>query len=265
MRSVRAAALTGVLLLAFQGAPSAGTALLPDLQTVVPKHLQIQNERQREMLRFSNGIANRGAGDWRVRPLNQPVDETEVTVAVQEILDEQGAVVHEHHASTFEFHPEHNHWHIGDVALFEVRPALDDGRGGAWGDPYVNDRGEAQSLKVTFCLIDWYKLDDNAPTHERKYWDCAGSHQGIQPGWVDQYHQSTGGQEIDITGAPAGVYYLVSTANSSQAFLESDYRNNSAWVSFQLARDSKGNPKIHLIAHSACDTPGMCGEQKVNR
>ena len=38
--------------------------LLPDLQTVVPKHLQIHNEIQtaghREFLRFTNGIANEG-------------------------------------------------------------------------------------------------------------------------------------------------------------------------------------------------------------
>jgi hypothetical protein len=26
-------------------------------------------------------------------------------------------------AGIFEFHPAHNHWHIGDVALFEVRKA----------------------------------------------------------------------------------------------------------------------------------------------
>ena len=42
--------------------------LLPDLQTVIPLHLQIQNAHQREILRFSNGIANTGIGDLRLRP-----------------------------------------------------------------------------------------------------------------------------------------------------------------------------------------------------
>ena len=100
----------------------------------------------------------------------------------------------EKQVGTFEFHPEHNHWHIGDVALFEVRKAKDNGTGGAWGKPFVNDRGQAQSIKTTFCLIDWYKLDDNSPTTERVYWECATSYQGISPGWVDQYHQELEGQ-----------------------------------------------------------------------
>ena len=37
--------------------------LYPDLQTVVPLQLQIVNQDQREILRFSNGIANTGNGD----------------------------------------------------------------------------------------------------------------------------------------------------------------------------------------------------------
>lgn len=42
--------------------------LLPDLQTVVPLHLQIQNAQKRETIRFSNGIANTGAGSLYLRP-----------------------------------------------------------------------------------------------------------------------------------------------------------------------------------------------------
>jgi Lysyl oxidase len=190
---------------------------------------------------------------------------TTVTNAMQEILDADGNVVHEQIVSTFEFHPAHNHWHIGDVALFEVRPARDDGTRGRWGVPLVNDRGQSQSIKTTFCLIDWYKLDDNSPTAERTYFDCYTSYQGISPGWVDQYHQAKEGQQIDMTGAPVGVYYLVSTANPAGNFLETDTTNNTAWTSFRLTRDSKGNPKIAVISHSPCDSPGMCGQQATNR
>ena len=42
--------------------------LYPDLRTVIPTHLGIQNQQQREILRFSNGIANTGPGPWRMRP-----------------------------------------------------------------------------------------------------------------------------------------------------------------------------------------------------
>jgi len=240
-------------------------AVYPDLETVVPRHLGVQNTGQREYLRFSNGIANTGPGHLRMRPDPPFGVPTEFTTAVQQLLDRSGNVVLERPAGEFEYHEAHNHWHIGDVALFEVRRARDDGRGGAWGDPYVNDRGESQSVKTTFCLIDWYALEGNSSTSERTYWDCINSFQGISPGWVDQYHQSLEGQELDVTGAPVGVYYLVSTSNPEALFLESNLANNTAWLSFRLSRDSKGNPKIAQVAHSPCATVALCGGETANR
>jgi hypothetical protein len=110
--------------------------------------------------------------------------------------------------STFEFHPEHNHWHIGDVALFEVRKAGDDGTGGMWGKVFV---------KTTFCLIDWYKLDDNAPTTERAYWECATSFQY----WKRTPIQRSTGAFIDmffVSGT--GGYYPAAGCEGGQAGAE---------------------------------------------
>jgi hypothetical protein len=260
---------TAAIVMAGKPTPS-GPGLLPDLRTVVPTHLQLVNEHQLETLRFSNGIANTGAGPWALRPeppLEQAVD---TTTAVQEIRD-SGAlykcgtqpkqvtecynVVSEHAAGTFVYHPAHNHWHIGDVALFEVRKGSPTG-------PIVG----GNSIKTTFCLIDWYKLDDNAPSAERVFFDCYTSFQGISSGWVDQYHQSTSGQQLDLTGVPnADDYYLVSTANYARRYTESDYTNNTAWVKFRLTSDSNGNRKVDVLAHSPCSSPGLCGERSTNR
>src|ERR671914_482161 len=55
-------------------APAPTGGLLPDMRTVVPAHLQLVNEHQRETLRFSNGIANTGPGPWALRP-DPPVAE----------------------------------------------------------------------------------------------------------------------------------------------------------------------------------------------
>jgi hypothetical protein len=254
-----------VLVAAFPAGGLGGKApsspgLYPDLQTVVPRQLGIQNQQQREYLRFANGIANTGAGDLRLRPDPPPrTVDTLTTTAVQEILDVNRNIVSENVAGVFVYHPEHNHWHIGDVALFEVRV------GSPTGPLLRNDLDEAVSLKTTFCLIDWYALEGNSNTKERLYWDCATSFQGIAPGWVDQYHQSLEGQKVDITGAEPGTYYLVSTANPAERFLETSYTNNTAWVSFKLTRDSNGNAKIAIGDHSPCSTPGLCGENAPNR
>jgi hypothetical protein len=280
-RLLLALAVTGVTLVpagvlaariqAAGGAPKTDlTAYYPDIRTVVPAHLQLVNEHQKETLRFSNGIANTGPGPWALAP-DPPLSDAVTTVtAVQEIRDrnayyscESGLaeppncynVLASFPTGTFEFHPAHNHWHIGDVALFEVRKGSPTGRivGG-------------NSIKTTFCLIDWYKLDDNPKTPERSFFDCYKSFQGISSGWVDQYHQSTEGQQLDLTGVPeADDYYLVSTANYARIFTELDYTNNTAWVKFRLYKDSKGNRKIQVTDRSPCESPGMCGERATNR
>jgi hypothetical protein len=237
------------------------TAFYPDLRTVVPTHLQLVNAGQRETLRFSNGIANTGAGPWALRP-EPSIEVARATglsevAAVQEIRDKNTlykcgeqpkqvsvcyTVLAESVRGNFEYHPAHNHWHIGDVALFEVRKGSPTGKivGG-------------NSIKTTFCLIDWYKLADNSPTTERVFFDCYTSFQGISSGWVDQYHQSTEGQQLDLTGVPnATDYYLVSTANYARRFAELDYTNNTAWVKFKLSSDSNGNRKVEVTGHSPC-------------
>jgi len=82
---------------------------------------------------------------------------------------------------------------------------------------------------------------------------------------VDQYHQSTEGQQLDVTGIPEGEYYLVSTTNPDARFLESNLSNNTAWVKFRISRQSQGNPKLDVIDRSPCDSPALCGEGVPNR
>ena len=263
-----------VLLVLPAGASAArpsSSGLLPDMRTVVPTHLQLVNAGQQEILRFSNGIANTGAGPWALRPDPPISDAVDTVSAVQEFRDSNAYykcgeqpkqvtdcynVISEKVAGTFEFHPAHNHWHIGDVALFEVRKGSPTG-------PIVG----SNSIKTTFCLIDWYKLSDNSPTAERVFFDCYSSFQGISSGWVDQYHQSTEGQQLNLTNVPnANDYYLVSTSNYAGIFTESDTTNNTAWVKFRLYADSNGNRKVEVTDHSPCEAgSGLCGERSTNR
>ena len=255
--SITVLAVTAV---AIGGKPAGdGAGLYPDLRTAAPHHFTVQNTQQAEFLRFSNLIVNLGAGDLRLRPEHDLA--TTTTTGSQEIFDADGNMVVNKPVSEFVFHPAHNHWHLDQVALFEIRSANDDGRGGNIGPVF-----QGQSQKTTFCLIDVIQIDTNSPTGDRTYWDCfPDAHQGISAGWGDQYHHATPGQELEISDTTQnGIYYLVSTANEEQAFLESDYTNNTAWTSFKVTRDSKGNAKVAEIAKSPC-SGDMCGIQLPNR
>ena len=110
------------------------------------------------------------------------------------------------------------------------------------------------------------QLDGQSKTPDLRFWDCffPDERQGISAGWGDQYHHATEGQELEVTGAPSGIYYLVSISNPDQAFIETNYANNMAWTSFRLTRDSKGNAKIAEVAAAPC-TGKLCGVQIPNR
>jgi hypothetical protein len=278
MKLVTLAALLGAVVLAagvvVLTGQAAGTAtpsqsLYPDLRTAVPQHVQLVNQQQRETLRFSNSIANTGGGPWALRPQHE-LGSAPTTTAIQEIRS-NGAkylcgtqpkqitacytVLLEHPATTFEYHPTHNHWHTGQVALFQVRKGSPTG-------PIVG----GNSIKVGFCLIDVINQTGNSPGSEKVFWDCETSYQGISAGWMDQYHQATDGQQLDITGVPNGSnYYLVSTSNPDRVFLEQRTDNNTAWVRFSLTALSNGNRKLTVLGHSPCDSPALCGELTPNR
>lgn len=243
-------------------------ALLPDMMTVVPRHLNLQNLHQREIIRFSNGIANLGEGLWWLEPefpeqndINQTQSAFQVFADSTKITDnappaDSVEVLGRCKKGDFEFHPSHNHWHINNVAEFKVCTVSDFENKRAEGHP---DQcrpvlGYSASVKVTFCLIDWYKLGDNTNSSDptRNFWDCATSFQGISPGWVDQYHHSTPDQQIDITGLKRGEYYIVTTSNHNYIFEESDKTNNTSWIKIELTRESNGNPKITEL-ETACD------------
>lgn len=129
------------------------------------------------------------------------------------------------------------------------------------------------AIKVGFCIADVYKYNgEESPTSQRIYWDCEVDLQGIQPGWVDQYHQSIEGNEIDITNLPNGTYFLVHKWNPANAFVDAVASNDESWVKFDLSQENNGNGnrKITIIEEFAPEcqangsTPGICGEINKN-
>jgi len=249
-----------VLLMALGGAAPASAAsvpLLPDVIEEIPSHLQIQNDHQREWLRFTTVHLNIGEGNLQIRGGGQVepctidgIDYTECTVATQEILDADGNVVETHPAGVAVFHPEHNHWHQSAVATFEIRKTLD-------GAPLRS------GVKITFCFVDVEFIGDTGAAKKatpRTYFECNGDLQGLASQWGDSYHQSTPLQELDITGLADGDYYLTHLADPDGHWRESDENNNFAWVHLQLTRKG-ANPKVQVLDHSECIVPAQCGSR----
>jgi acyl-CoA synthetase (AMP-forming)/AMP-acid ligase II len=79
-----ALAAGGTMALAGKPAPP-DTSKYPDLRAVVPDHLNLVNQQQNEYLRFSNGIANTGAGPLAMRP-DPPVAEATTTTTAAPVL-----------------------------------------------------------------------------------------------------------------------------------------------------------------------------------
>ncbi len=249
-----------------QVAPECGGVLpaaakLPDLMNMYPTHVHVQEQDKHDRLMFTVGLTNVGQGPLELAPESSLTDPSELVNANQNVYDggtnATGSLLCRRSLhDAFVFHPEHHHWHLVGVNGFEVRPALDDGTGGSWD----TSRIIGSAFKESFCLLDYIKMDDEQlaafalALPPREYFDCFGTH-GISVGWFDTYHHATHGQYIDITGAPAGIYYLVVTANPDKLFLETDYTNNRSWVSFRLEYNGDNNA-IATDLYNSFDTAG---------
>ena len=260
------AALGLAVMLALGSSPDAVRAaaqppLYPDVVEALPDHLQIQNDHQREWLRFTTTHINLGPGNLQIRGGGQiapcvidSIAYDQCTVATQEILNASGSVALTHPAGVAFFHPEHNHWHQSAVASFKIRTDNPDA------GPEI-----ATGVKITFCFVDVVFTGVTGKEKKqmpRAYFDCNGDFQGLAVGWGDSYHQSTPLQELDVTGLPVGDYYLTHEADPENHWLEGPdpgspgELNNFTWVKFHLSRTG-ANPEVTVIGHSPC-TGAQC-------
>jgi hypothetical protein len=207
-----------------------GTPYGSDLRAVAPRRPILVSENGRRMLRFDNLIPNVGQGPFQIRAYNQEG----VTRAYQEILDPGGNVVSTKYVGAFEFHPSHNHFHMADVALYQLRANSPTGT------------LMRQGYKVSFCLMDSQRYLSDAPAG--RYGGCDQILQGIQRGWADLYDRSLPGQEFDVTGYPAGNYYIVSVTDPTNKFVDPDRSNEVSWL--QLFLDP-AVPTLRIVSASS--------------
>lgn len=209
-----------------------GDLLLPNISTLQPTGLRtVRSDGGTRLLRFSNTIANVGAGPVELEPRKHdcdgdgnPANDREAIQRIYHDMDGVGVYrrsvdtsVQTRVAGCFEFSVAHGHWHFHDFADYQL---VDIASGEAI---VMND-------KVGFCLLDTlhpYPGVPGSPSH-RYYRGCRrNSVQGQSVGFADIYAWYFAGQWMDVTGTPNGDYCLVTTADPADQLLESDETDNA--------------------------------------
>ena len=222
---------------------------MPDLVTlpIPPEAVFVEpDEKGTTVLRLSNEIGNRANGPLEVFPGPASVDcdgdsdSTNDRDASQRIFaDTNGsggyeagldAVDSERAFGCMRYHAAHNHWHVLDIARYELRR---------------EDSGKlvAHSRKVGFCFTDTRVAFPSAftppagtyPIGSAKPIGCdATSTQGISAGWADLYAFSLPGQQLRVDGLARGKYCLSSYADPLDLIDELSEDNNMRRVRLSL-------------------------------
>jgi hypothetical protein len=128
---------------------------------------------------------------------------------------------------------DHNHWHYLGFDHYELRRAS-------------NYAFVAPDQKTGFCLGDRYATHPGAvepgkspdPTYTgycgRTQTELLAVEEGISVGYGDIYYATLEGQFVDVTGVPAGQYYLIHRVNADRKLVETDYSNNAASLLIDL-------------------------------
>jgi hypothetical protein len=210
--------------------------LKPDLRALAADAVMLLDGTT---LRFSTTSWNAGAG-----PLELRAGETGSAgqnVYQRVYLSDGGS--YDRMVGTFEWHPEHNHFHFQDYALYTLQP--------------VNAPGGSQrtSSKTTFCVMDTTRVDTSLPGAPGGpvYTTCGPSIQGMSVGWGDTYAYYLAGQSIDFSGNPSGDYRLSIEIDPKKKLLELTDGDN---ISCVLLRINVSSSTVTVLNSAGCDESG---------
>jgi dipeptidyl aminopeptidase/acylaminoacyl peptidase len=206
--------------------------LLPDLDQRAPRGLVVSGSRGRWLLGFASAVDNVGRGPVWIKGRRRSLFATRMD-ADQLVRLRGGGVRTYRRVGWIRYTADspHFHWHLMDFDRYELRRAADFGL-------VVRDR------KSGFCLADHYghaahrvrvvppfflgncrQFEPRAPTVE----------QGTSVGYTDRYPAHFHGQNVDLTGVPAGIYVLVHRANPRGLLRELTLANNAASARLRVA------------------------------
>jgi hypothetical protein len=217
-------------------APASGQELLPNLRALPASNLSIVSNADTGSpeLRLSATSWNSGAG-----PLELVAGAAgQAGQDVYQRVHLKNGSYTDYLAGTFVWHPDHNHFHFQEYALYTLNP--------------VNAPGASkrQAYKTSFCVMDTTKVDARLPGAPKKpvYEMCNAFVQGMSVGWGDTYGASLPGQAIDLTGNPDGLYELTVDFDPANRIREANDGDNTACVLLQIG-----------VAAKTVQTVGACG------
>lgn len=231
-----ASALVGALSL--PGTAAAQTALPPNLISLPAFGLSlITDSGGRSTLRFSTTTWNNGAG-----PLELAAGEVETgsgKLRVYQVVYQSGGGSTLNYAGAFEYHPQHEHMHFNDYALYTLQP--------------VNAPGGSERIgaKTTFCVMDTSPISLGLPgaPGQAFYSRCGRDLQGMSVGWGDTYGAHLAGQEIDFSANADGIYKLKIEVDPKKVLVESNENDNLSCVLLSIKKPS---------TVTVLDSSGLC-------
>jgi lysyl oxidase/WD40 repeat protein len=224
--------------------------LLPDFDQRPPTDLQIAGGPGRWLLGFTSLVDNVGLGPGELVGVRKP-GRTRMN-GTQRVRLSNGKVRTYDDVAQFRYtnSPPHHHWHLMRFDSFELRDL--DGR------TRVRDR------KSGFCLADHWGIAPGRWPGRRPHFlgDCEQYHpeatrvvMGTTPGYTDRYPAFFHGQNVDVTGVPAGTYDLMHRVNAAMQLRELRYDNDAASVRIRLTwRD--GYPSVRVLRR--CPATATC-------
>jgi hypothetical protein len=190
-------------------------------------------------IRFSTRSWNNGTGPLELRA--GQADSTGQQVD-QRVYNSDGSH-QDYFVGKFVWHPEHNHFHFENYAIYYLEP--------------INAPGGSikSGAKTTFCVMDTNKVNGALPGAplNAAYATCGSTIQGMSVGWADTYGWSLPGQSVDFTGNPTGDYCLSIMIDPKSRLVESNEDDN---VSQTLLHVDVERASVTVLSSTGCTPAG---------
>ena len=222
--------------------------LLPDLDQRAPRQVAVARIGGRYKLGFESSVDNVGRGPVWIRGTRSGR-----TMTARQLVRVAAGGLESHVDAgvlRYTWSSTHTHWHLIHFERYELHRARDFSL-------------VARDRKSGFCLADHYGTARRTkPAKPFFLGNCAQGapgartvEQGSSVGYTDRYPPHFHGQNVDLTGVPAGVYVLVHRVNPDRWLRERRYDNNVASVRLRLTRPG-GVPLVRVLR--SCEGSERC-------